>query len=123
MQVISQKNALKVTMGQFAKWYKDKFPDISPGQTIDFDGMIWYQSPYYRLAVDKTNKKIIDFRVYPSDLREPYYLWPNREKICINIPSLIDSVQNPSEVWDITDLNIKTMPKYFESANKPPKDF
>ena len=67
-------------MGQFAKWYKDKFPDISPGQTIDFDGMIWYQSPYYRLAVDKTNKKIIDFRVYPSDLREPYYLWPNREK-------------------------------------------
>ncbi|MEK9207727.1 MAG: hypothetical protein AAB922_04545, partial [Patescibacteria group bacterium] len=124
MQVISQKSALKVTMGNFAKWYKDKFPDISPEQKIDFDGMIWYQSPYYRLGIDKTNSKIIDFRVYPSNLREPYYLWPNREKdLRINIPSLIDSVQDPSEVWKITDVNIKTTSKYFESVNKPPQRF
>ena len=124
MQVVSQKSALKVTMSQFAKWYKDKFPDISPEQKIDFDGMIWYQSPFYRLGIDKTNGKIIDFRVYPPDLREPYYLWPNREKdLRINIPSLIDSIQDPSETWKITDLNIKTLPKYFESMNKPPQSF
>ncbi len=124
MQVVSQKSALKVTMSQFAKWYTDKFPDISPEQKIDFDGMIWYQSPFYRLGIDKTNGKIIDFRVYPPDLREPYYLWPNREKdLRINIPSLIDSIQDPSETWKITDLNIKTLPKYFESMNKPPQSF
>ncbi len=124
MQVVAQKTATKVTMKDFAKWYKDKFPDISPEQTIDFDGMIWYQSPYYRLGIDKANSKIIDLRVYPPDLREPYYFWPNREKdLRINIPSLIDSVQDPSEVWKITDLNIKTTLKYFESANKPPQRF
>lgn len=124
MQVVSQKSAAKVTMGDFAKWYKDKYPDISPGQKIDFDGMIWYQSPFYRLGIDKTNSKIIDFRIYPTNYPEPYYLWPNREKdLRINIPSLIDSIQDPSEVWNITDLNIKTMPKYFESANKPPEGF
>ena len=124
IQVVAQKTAAKMTMGQFAKWYKDKFPDISPEQKIDFDGMIWYQSPYYRLAIDKTNNKIIDFRIYPTDYQEPYYLWPNREKdLRINIPSLIDSIQDSSEVWNITDLNIKTMPKYFESTNKPPERF
>jgi len=124
MRVVAQKTAAKATMGEFAKWYKDKFPDVSSEQQIDFDGMIWYQSPFYRLGIDETNSKIIDFRVYPSDFREPYYLWPNREKdLRINIPSVIDSVQDPSETWKITDLNIKTMPKYFESPNKPPQDF
>lgn len=124
MQVISQKTATKVTMKDFAKWYKDKNPDLSPEETIDFDGMVWYQSPYYRLGIDKINNKIIDFRVYPADLREPYYLWPNRDKnLRINIPSLIDSVQDPSEVWNITDVNIKTARKYFESTNKPPARF
>lgn len=124
MQVVAQKSASKVTMKDFAKWYKDKFPEISPEQKIDFDGMIWYQSPYYRLGIDKTNRKIIDFRIYPTNYPEPYYLWPNREKdLRINIPSLVDSVQDPSETWKITDLNIKTMPTYFESANKPPARF
>ncbi len=124
MQTIAQKTAAKMTMKDFAKWYTDKFSNISPEQKINFDGMIWYQSPFYRLGIDQTNGKIIDFRVYPPNLREPYYLWPNREKdLRINIPSLIDSIQNPSEVWKITDLNIKTMPKYFESINKPPKEF
>ncbi len=124
MQVVAQKTAAKVTMGEFAKWYKNRFPDVSSEQTIDFDGMIWYQSPFYRLGVDKTNKKIIDFRIYPTDYQEPYYLWPNREKdLRINIPSVIDSAQDPSEVWNITDVNIKTLSKYFESMNKPPQSF
>ncbi len=124
MQIVAQKTAAKVTMGQFAKWYKDKFPDISPEQEINFDGMVWYQSPFYRLGIDKTNHKIIDFRIYPADYQEPYYLWPNREKdLRINIPSLIDSIQDPSEAWKITDLDIKTLPKYFESTNKPPQSF
>ncbi len=124
MQSVAQKSAAKVTMDQFAKWYKDKFPEVSPEQKISFDGMIWYQSPFYRLGIDETNSKIIDFRVYPPNLREPYYLWPNREKdLRINIPSVIDSVQDPSQVWNITDVNIKTLPKYFESINKPPQRF
>lgn len=124
IQVVAKKSALKVTMGDFAKWYKDKFPDTSPEQKIDFDGMVWYQSPYYRLAIDKINSKIIDFRIYPPSYQEPYYQWPNREKdLRINIPSLIDSIQDPSETWKITDLNIKTLPKYFESFNKPPQRF
>ena len=124
MQIVTQKSATKVTMKNFAEWYTDKFPGISPEQKIESDGMGWYQSPFYRLGIDKTNSKIIDFRIYPADYREPYYLWPNREKdLRINIPSLIDSIQNPSEIWNITDLNIKTMPKYFESANKPPQRF
>ncbi|MBI5358421.1 hypothetical protein HZB69_02215 [Candidatus Amesbacteria bacterium] len=124
MQIVSQKAAAKVTMSQFAKWYTDKFPDISPEQQIESDGMVWYQSPFYRLGIDKTNSQIIDFRIYPANYREPYYLWPNREKdLRINIPSLIDSVQDPSEAWKITDLNIKTLPKYFESKNEPPQRF
>ncbi len=124
MQIVAHKTATKVTMKDFAKWYKDKFPDISPEQQIESDGMTWYQSPFYRLGIDETNSKIIDFRVYPPDLREPYYLWPNREKdLRINIPSLIDSMQDSSEAWSITDVNIKTLPMYFESSNKPPQRF
>lgn len=124
MQIVAQKTAPKVTMSEFARWYKDKFPDISPEQKIESGDMIWYQSPFYRLGLDKTNSKIIDFRIYPQDFQEPYYLWPNREKdLRINILSLIDSMQDPSETWKITDLNIKTTSTYFESANKPPARF
>lgn len=121
MRVVSQHTASKVTMSEFAKWYKQQFPDLSPSQQVESDGMVWYQSPFYRLGIDKTNKKIIDFRVYPPDFREPYYLWSNGENdLRINIPSLIDSVQNSSDIWKINDLDIKTEPNYFESKNKPP---
>ncbi|MEK7154789.1 MAG: hypothetical protein AAB697_01525 [Patescibacteria group bacterium] len=121
IQIVSSDNATKLTMADFSKWYKDRFPEISPEHTIDSEGMLWYQSPFYRLGIDKTNKKIIDFRVYPSDFKEPYFEWPNRERnLRINIPALIDSVQDSSETWAISDINIKTTLKYFESVNKPP---
>lgn len=121
MQIVSSDNATKLTMGDFSRWYKNRFPGISPEHTIDFDGMFWYQSSFYRLGIDKTSKKIIDFRVYPLGFKEPYFEWPNRERnLRINIPALIDSVQDSSETWNISDINIKTTPKYFESANKPP---
>ncbi|KKS44797.1 MAG: hypothetical protein UV07_C0003G0032 [Candidatus Azambacteria bacterium GW2011_GWB1_42_17] len=121
MQIVTSDSATKLTMSDFSKWYRNKFPDISPEQTIDFDGIVWFQSPHYRLGIDKTNKKIIDFRIYPLNFKEPYYLWPNRERnLRINIPALVDSVQDSSEAWNITDLNIKTSSKYFESTNKPP---
>lgn len=121
IQIVSSESATKLTMGEFANWYKSKFLNVSPEHRIDFDGMAWYQSPYYRLGIDAANKKIVDFRVYPQDFREPYFLWPNRERdLRINIPALVDSIQDPSEVWGLTDLNIKTTLRYFESSNKPP---
>ncbi|TSC88428.1 MAG: hypothetical protein G01um101416_96 [Microgenomates group bacterium Gr01-1014_16] len=124
MRVVSQKAASKVTMTEFANWYKQQFPGLSPPHQVESDGMLWYQSPFYRLGIDKTNNKIIDFRVYPSDFREPYFQWPNAEfDLRINIPSLIDAVQDSSEIWNITDTDIKTETEYFESKNKPPERF
>lgn len=121
MRAVSQASASKVTMSEFAKWYKQQFPGLSPPHQVESDSMVWYQSPFYRLGIDKTNKKVIDFRIYPSDYKEPYYEWPNSENdLRINIPSLIDSVQDSSQVWNITDPDIKTEPEYFVSKNKPP---
>ncbi len=84
MTIVANSNYQKTTMKQFASWYVNNFPDVSPPQQIASDGAVWNMSPSFRVgAIDG---KIIDKRVYNDKLLEPYYVSPNRQRtLFINI--------------------------------------
>ena len=111
---ISQLSQVRVTsMKDFSQWYRDEFPNLSPAHVIQSSDLLgsnkkqfWYQSPHYRIGIlidqDLNLTKIIDFRSYHTDLQEPYYSSPNRDRdLRIYIPSYIDSLQNPQETWSL----------------------
>lgn len=105
-------------MSMFSKWYRDSFQQISPVNVIESndlldtkDKAIWYQSNHYRIGLSMSDEllKIRDFRVYPNDFQEPYYISPNKElDLHINIPSIIDTVSNPSQKWEIKIQNLES---------------
>lgn len=100
-----------VTMKDFALWYKDNFPDLTPAQILETDDLlskkiktIWYQSPILRAHLtydyETYETKILDLRFYYDNFEEPYYVSPNRDlDLSINVPSLIDSAGNLQETW------------------------
>ena len=101
------------SMRDFGRWYRDSFPDLSPTHIIETDDLLgkrlkvtWFQSPFYRIGFaydyDSQKTKIFDFRTYHPDLKEPYYLSPNREfELSIYIPSYLDEIQNAEDIWEI----------------------
>lgn len=110
---LSQAREIKiVTMKNFATWYTNTFPDGTPPHVIYTSDAIWYQSPRYRIGIVYQNNqtKIIDLREYPQNFQEPYYTFANRDRnLSINIPSLIDSLQNPDKAQIIYSGPIKSV--------------
>ena len=110
-----------VTMRDFARWYQQKFPGLSPAQLILSDDLlsskrkvIWYQSPTYRIGMvideDKNQLEIRDFRTYHTDIEEPYNLVPNRQlDLFIKTPALIDTATNPLFNWVINDVKAEQL--------------
>jgi len=107
----SNRGVYVLTMSQFYEKYKEKYPNISPNAFIkskDFLGSdteaYWYNSPFYRLHYTFDNGdniiSINDIRIYQDNLIDPYFISPNKEfNLEINIPSLLDSIQNQDDVW------------------------
>lgn len=102
-----------VTMRDFAKWYMEEFKGLSPEHIVMTDDFlnkkmtsVWYQSPNYRIGIvyDKEtgNLEIVDLRAYSENFEEPYNVMPNRQHaLYINVPSIIDKVNNEAESWTI----------------------
>lgn len=100
-----------ISLRDFAKWYRHNFPDLSPPQLLETDDLlgkkikaIWYQSPNLRIFLtydySTAETKILDLRFYHDNFEEPYFISPNRDlDLSINIPSVIDSAENPQEAW------------------------
>jgi len=98
-----------VTMEQFAQWYLVNF-EVTPPHVIRAEGVIWYQSPAYRIGLiyDKNGNKtkVIDLRAYLQNFQEPYFVSPNRSKtLAIQIPAIIDSINNERDVWELEGIN------------------
>ena len=110
--LIAEEKIKTVTMSEFATWYKNTFPKLSPThlvESVDLSGeenikVIWYSTPYLRVGIlhDYSSgvTKIFDLRTYHENFQEPYYSFPNREfDLSIYIPSYFDEVNNPDDVW------------------------
>lgn len=108
-----QKKGVNITsMNQFSDWYRSHFPDISPTHVIDTGDLLgkpervfWVQNSRYRIGLLYNKEgyacKVIDFRVYPEDLEEPFYKSPNKQyNLSINLPFIIDSVIDKNNTWE-----------------------
>lgn len=115
LEAVVKSGLQPVTMTQFANWYLKQFGSTTPGSQIEADGVRWYQSPVYRIGLDKDNHQVIDLRVYPDNLSEPYYEWPDFEQqLFVYIPAVIDSMQNPDQKWEYGDAEVQLFTDHFE---------
>jgi len=80
----NERNIRAVTMSQFADWYRQTFPDISPPHLITSDDplgsggkVVWYMTPYYRVGwfyhPTLNVSAIRDLRLYNDSLPESCY--------------------------------------------------
>lgn len=108
---LRQKGILIVTMSDYANWYRQKYPGVSPSYKIESNDLLgknaqsfWYGSNKYRLFyvkdIDKNEINIMDLRIYNSSLKDPYYDSPNFQfTLSENIPSVIDAASDPNNIW------------------------
>lgn len=107
------------TMAEFSDWYRGEFKETSPPHFIETDDLLgkqkkvmWYQSNSYRvgLVYDYSSEKlqIIDLRPYLNNFQEPFYLSPNKQfNLSINLPYVIDSMNDKNSVWEINLGDLK----------------
>lgn len=71
-----------VTMKDFASWYKNRFPDLSPAQIIvaddprgSFKKVVWFMNPYYRAGwfLNRDGSIFRDIRQYVDGEQELCY--------------------------------------------------
>lgn len=98
-----------LNMQEFSNWYQRRFPQISPNYLITSDDLLgshkssyWYQTPGYRLGLEYNSVTqelfLLDLRIYPNNLYEPFYTSPNKGlDLYINTPFILDSASNPSD--------------------------
>ncbi len=104
-----EKGVKVTTLSEFADWYGQNYPGISPPPFIKSDDFLgtgvqpfWYSGPNYRLFYIKKDNRfyINDLRIYNSDLQDPYYTSPNNAfTLSINIPFVISTSENPEDEW------------------------
>lgn len=114
MDVVSeerQKGIKTITMSDFANWYRQKYPNVTPNHLIKSGDLLgtntkpfWYTSSNYRLFYVENDKgiQIKDLRVYNSGLEEPYFVSPNNFfNLSINIPYVLNNSEDPNDFWNL----------------------
>ncbi len=109
-------NKLKIqTMQQYAEDFLGSgkvLPPTSYFLAKDYENnnqAFWYNSPQYRLGLQKVGKKIhlIDVRNYSNTFEEDFNVVPNVEKLLrIETRSIIDSVRFPDHKRDIAESEL-----------------
>lgn len=123
IEILQDKQAKKqlkiVTMSDFAKWYKDKFHDLSPSQLLDVTNpldpssnreksrVVWFMNQYYRvgLFINERGVSFRDIRQY-LELEEPCL-----QKVCDNLnfatfPTRVLDDVTYQQSWNIDEGNI-----------------
>lgn len=102
-----------MTMQDFAKWHNKNVSKVNIHviESQDLTGKtnqraFWIQTQYYRLGLmhnpEDSQTQILDLRIYPQDLEEPFYASPNKQfNLSINLPYVIDSVIEPDFSWSL----------------------
>lgn len=100
-----------IKMSDFADWYFEKYPGISPSHFIQKGENFWYMSPYFRLAIFKENNKyfIKDLRYYSQNISKDNFYPDDQKYLFKTIPSIIDQVDqgNQIELGTLGQITIK----------------
>lgn len=98
LQNESKLNAVK--MSDFANWYFEKYPGISPSHFIQKGESFWYMSPYFRLAIFKENNKyfIKDLRYYSQSISKDNFYQDSQKYLFKIIPAVVDQVDQGNQI-------------------------
>ncbi len=84
-----------VTMAQFARWYQDSYPNVSPTHLISGNNALWYNSNWYRVGLTFENGTIIlrDMRLYDeTQLEDDSVSADRKEKLYRTLFGPIDTL-------------------------------
>lgn len=104
LDIISQKQKTDqvdvTTMEEFANWYHQKYPGVSPSHLLAKNDSFWYMTPKFRVAVFKENNavKIKDLRYYDQTIFDDTYYGDNRTYLRRNVSSLVDDVSSGNQI-------------------------
>ncbi len=105
-----------LTMEEFGKWFKAKFKE-TPSSLIGGSDLLntkvrsyWYQTPEYRMGIifnpETKSIELVDFRIYQENFQEPFYKDKvTEDNLLINIPSVVDKINDPSSVVKFDNIN------------------
>lgn len=98
-----------LTAQQFANWYQEKYPGISPSHFLKKGDSFWYMSPKFRVAVFKEDTyRIVDLRYYDANIFDDFFLRDSEPYLRRNVPETIDLVKlgNQIELGSFSNLQI-----------------
>ena len=83
------------TMAQFAQWYRDSYPNISPEHVVSGNNALWYSSNWYRIGLtfEKGTISLRDMRLYDeTQLEDDAVLADGKEKLYRTLFGPIDGL-------------------------------
>lgn len=104
MEIISQKQKsgeLNVTsMEEFANWYHQKFPGLSPPHLLAKGESFWYMTPKFRVAIFKESAaaSVVDLRYYGQSIFKDTYYGDSQAYLKRNVPHLVDNVSSGNKI-------------------------
>lgn len=105
-----------VRLTDFADWYQNKYPGISPPHLLGDSGSFWYMSPKFRLAVFRESGRffIKDFRVYKDYPNQDYFYADKSSYLDRKVPAIIDNVQFANQI----DLGVSSNLEIIENFDR-----
>lgn len=103
LDIVAQKQRSEsvnvVTLTDFAAWYSEKYPGISPSHLLKDGDNFWYMSPKFRAVVTKdADYQIKDLKYYQGSIFEDYYAKDNEPYLKRNVPALVDFVAYGTQI-------------------------
>lgn len=96
-----QGRANVITLSDFATWYSNKFPDLSPTHmlisgsgTREDPKSLWFMSPWYRLNIMLRDGIIAirDYRLYNEEYIEKDFFFADKRQILFRtVPAMVDA--------------------------------
>lgn len=89
-----------LTMADFAAWYRDKYPGVSPSHLLKKEDSFWYMSPKFRLAIFKEGDNFVlkDLRYYSDVPFDDFYQADANPYLTRNTKEQIDQVKLGNQI-------------------------
>ncbi|KKQ89767.1 MAG: hypothetical protein UT12_C0008G0011 [Candidatus Curtissbacteria bacterium GW2011_GWC2_38_9] len=89
-----------VTMSNFANWYREKYPGISPAHLLKKSENFWYMSPKFRVAVFKEDSSYFlkDLRYYSQMPFKDFFYADENQYLNRKVPAIIDNLMLANQI-------------------------
>jgi hypothetical protein len=101
IQSLKKQKVIKdTTMADFANWYQEKYPGISPSHFLTKDNSFWYMSPKFRVAIFKEGKDYMlkDLRYYNNFPFRDYLYADGNKYLDRKVSAVVDNLMFGNQI-------------------------